>query len=81
MGWQEKTEIFWDEKMVGVLSAWGKGEERRLRSRSEPDLEGLQASKEHGLFLEGSKRTPSRFSAGTGFTFKESCGSGVKGWP
>lgn len=62
MGWQEKTEIFWDEKMVGVLSAGGRERERKLRSRSGPDLEGLQASKEHRLFLEGSKRTPVIFS-------------------
>lgn len=71
--------------VLGGKNGWcaerlGEGRrEWRPRSGSEPDLEGLQASKEHGLFLEGSRRTPSRFSAGTGFTFEESCGSGVKG--
>lgn len=33
--------------MVGVLSAWGREKEEAAQSRSEPDLEGLQASKEH----------------------------------
>ena len=67
--------------MVGVLSTWGKGEERE---GSEVVLswiwKSFKPAKSMGFFLKDKGEPPSRFSAGTGFTFKKgSCGSGVKG--
>lgn len=62
MGWQEKTGETWDEN-GWCAERWGKGEESlKLRSRSEPDLEGFKPAKSIGFFLEGSKRTPVIFS-------------------
>lgn len=67
MGWQEKTEIFWDEKMVGVLSAWGKGEESE---DSEVVLsriwKGFKPAKSMGFFLKDQREPPVDFQQGLG---------------
>lgn len=80
-GWQEKAETFWDEKMVGVLSTWGKGEESEGSEMVLSRIwKSFKPAKRMGFSLKDKGESPSRFSAGTGFTFKKgSCGRGVKG--
>ena len=67
MGWQEKTETFWEKKMVGVLSAWGKGEESEgpevVLSRI---WKGFKPAQSMGFFSKDQGEPPVDFQQGLG---------------